>query len=98
MANFLAFSVVLVALISALQWTHVTCFSGGAPDDACASLSPESADHNAQPDPTAVPFGFDLSPLDDGNGGFEYLPGVAYTSMCRHCTTRTFISLAQSRM
>lgn len=80
MDNLLASTAILVALISALQWTHVTCFSVGAPFEACATLSPESDDHNAEPNPTAVPFGFDLSALDN-NGVLEYIPGVTYPCM-----------------
>lgn len=75
-----AFSVVLVLLTRT-----ALCFPGGAPLEACVSLSP-SADpfpngHGVAALASTVPYAFDLSALDDGNGNLVYIPGVTYPRM-----------------
>ena len=52
-------------------------YSSGAPSQACNNLTPGHVSSGAQTD--AVPYVFDLSQFDDGNGGYEYTPGQSYT-------------------
>ena len=50
------------------------CFSGGAPNGACANVSPDPTMHGADPQTSSVPY--TLSGLPE-NG--IYTPGMSYT-------------------
>ena len=58
----------------------VRCFPGGAPSDACTTLSPNPTFHGADPQPAStIPYmldGFDEFEQDDGTFGYE--PGRTY--------------------
>lgn len=70
----------LILVVSAVAcWSSVECFSAGPPVQACGTLSPLQAGHNAPAQTTPVPYEIDLSSLDDGNGGFAYVPGETYS-------------------
>ena len=52
---------------------------GGAPSTACSNLNPSAGHGSGGAQTDAVPYVFDLSQFDDGNGGYEYTPGQSYT-------------------
>ena len=54
-------------------------FPSGAPQGACVTLSPDPNQHGSQPQTSPVPYSIDLSPFDDGAGGYQYTPGNTYT-------------------
>ena len=54
-------------------------FPTGAPAGACGDLTPDISQHGAQPQFGQVPYEVDLTPLSDGNNGYEYEPGETYT-------------------
>lgn len=73
---------VLVLLVSAAYWSDVSCFPSGAPGLACQSLTPLLAAHTDGPQTSSTsPYSVNLTALDDGNGGFAYIPGVSYSCM-----------------
>ena len=73
---------VAVLLSIAIKVNVVQSFSGGAPAAACATLSPDPNQHGAPPQAPPVPYEVDISALDNGNGGFTYVPGRTY--MCKY--------------
>ena len=70
--RFVSALVVIVACIYVAD-----ALSGGPQERACATLTPE---HSNAAQTNAVPYSIDLSPFDDGDGGYEYTPGQTYTS------------------
>ena len=65
----------LVLLFAAVYTADAN--SGGAPIGACGGLTPSHSGNTAQT--SAVPYSIDLSPFDDGSGGYQYTPGTTYT-------------------
>ena len=68
-----ALLLVLVAIVCTVR-----AFPGGAPSGACNNLRPSAANHG-QPQSGPNPYSIDLSPFDDGNGGYKYVAGATYT-------------------
>lgn len=69
----------ILAIVGA-GWHGVESFSGGAPSQACDTLSPDPSQHLGQPQGTTVPYSIDLSPLNDPTSGQPtYTPGQTYT-------------------
>lgn len=79
MTNRPGFSAVLVLLVGAAYWSGVECFSSGAPEGACSTLAPLEIAHLGSAQSSQVPYEVNLTSLDAGNGGFAYMPGVAYS-------------------
>ena len=78
-----------------LSMLAVEGFPGGAPSDACSTLSPSSPDHGAEPQTTPPPYQVDLRRLPDADGNYSYLPGTTYIirlSMIT-CTIISFLEL-----
>ncbi len=67
-----------ILLYSSFNGYVVTGFPDGAPAAACTTLSPDPVLHGAPPQTSIPPYEIDLSPFSDGNGGFEYVPGIFY--------------------
>ena len=65
----------ILAIVSA-EWYGVESFSGGAPSAACSTISPDPAEHRAQPQSSPVPYNIDISQLSDAGG---YTPGQTYS-------------------
>ena len=65
----------ILAIVSA-EWYGVESFSGGAPPAACSTISPDPAEHRAQPQTGPVPYNIDISQLSDAGG---YTPGQTYS-------------------
>lgn len=80
-------SLLLVAAVTAvimgprLLGHLVEALPGGAPQGACATLSPSADQHGAGPQTTAVPYAVNISSMSDGAGGYAYVPGEVYPSM-----------------
>ena len=74
-----AMQVTLALLIVIASIYAVDAFSGGAPVQACDTLSPNPANHGADPQDSDVPYSIDLSVFDDGTGSYFYTPGNTYT-------------------
>ena len=55
---------------------------GGAPKQACSTLSPDPASHGAPPQTSPVPYEISLTDFDDDTGSLSYIPGQTYLSMC----------------
>jgi len=49
--------------------------SGGAPEAACSTLTPQ---HPSSPQTSAIPYTIDLSVFDDRGGNLSYYPGMSY--------------------
>ena len=52
----------------------------GAPLQACDNLIPVPTFHGP-PQTSSPPYELDLSPLSDGAGGYQYVPGMTYLCM-----------------
>ena len=78
-------ALVFVAVL--LLAAKVSCFPNGAPAPACLTLSPNPANHGAQPMPLPIPFV--LANFTEAfyiNGSLAYEPGQTYR--CKsHCTS-----------
>ena len=72
---------VAVLLCIAIRVNVVESLSGGAPAEACETLSPDPDSHMAQPQTTPVPYVVNISSLYDG-GRYVYDPGETYTCKC----------------
>ena len=56
--------------------------SDGAPADACGTLSPDPAQHGAEPQTSRVSYEVDLSSLRNGaTNSYCYVPGETYERM-----------------
>jgi hypothetical protein len=60
-----------------LYWQRASSLSGGAPAQACTTLSPDPAAHGAQPQTSTVPYNIDLDRFCV-NGTYSYTPGATY--------------------
>ena len=69
----------IVIIICTTHWNQVESFPDGAPEEACATLTPALQSHVDPPQTGPVPYEVDLSSLDDGDG-FSYVPGGTYSS------------------
>ena len=67
-----------IALLQASVYHQVSSLSGGAPVQACSTLSPDPTAHGAQTQTSTVPYSIDLSPFCS-NGTYSYYPGRSYT-------------------
>ena len=68
----LVLSLVLLTSVA----TRVHTLPSGAPAAACDTLTQQHGGVTPQTSP--IPYQIDLSPFDDGDGGFAYEPGRAY--------------------
>ena len=67
----------LVSLVNLVE-----SFGTGAPAGACGTLSPDPAQHGADPQTTPVPYEVDLSALRNGTtNNYCYVPGETYECM-----------------
>ena len=71
-------TVLVVTILASLCGRGVFSLSGGAPQQACATLSPNPVSHGAAPRSSTVPYAIDLSPFNS-NGTLQYTPGETYT-------------------
>ena len=68
----------LVLVVTCIYFTDAR--SGGAPPEACDTLTPQHSSNAAQT--SDVPYGIDLCQFSDGNGGYQYTPDETYTCEC----------------
>ena len=66
-----------VALLQASLYQQASSLSGGAPLEACDSLSPDPNQHGAPPQTSTVPYSIDLDQFCV-NGTYSYTPGATY--------------------
>ena len=81
-------SAVSLVVLSCLL-TGVQCLSTGAPDAACANISPNpsASAHNANPQTSAVPYALTGLP-PNGN----YTPGASYNRECPNARTSAYLT------
>jgi hypothetical protein len=60
-----------------LYWQRASSLSGGAPAQACATLSPDPTAHGAPAQTSTVPYIIDLDRFCV-NGTYSYTPGEPY--------------------
>ena len=71
----------LLVLFTAICVSTVSCFSTGAPADACSTLTPNRGRHQAPSQTTTVPYEIDMSVFLDANTGqLLYIPATDYQS------------------
>ena len=66
----------LILAIVSTEWYGVVSFSGGAPLQACSTISPDPSQHLGQPQTSQVPYSIGISQLSDAGG---YTPGQTYS-------------------
>lgn len=78
----------LVVFLLSVVVVGVTARAGGAPAEACDTLTPQHSPNS--PQTSAVPYVIDLEQFSDESGNLLYSPGQTYTceftcTLCIYC-------------
>ncbi len=84
---------ICVSLVMSSIGLLVEGFSGGAPVQACDTLSPNPTMHGAPAQISAVPYAISLMPFyNASDNSFTFYPGRTYTCKLRtSCTESSFL-------